>query len=113
MMPTAVYAQANGQGENSSENTAVVEKIDDSGLTDDAFATLEVKMKEYIELAKKNKKAGFVEPEFSIPKRILNDDENEAAALESENYNEYEKNNTMKDADSLYLDSYILSLIHI
>lgn len=111
MMPTAVYAQADGQGKNISENTAVVGKIDDSGLTDDAFATLEVKMNEYIELAKKNKKAGFVEPEFSIPKRILNDDENEATAMESENYNEYEKNNTMKDADNLYLDSYINGII--
>ena len=111
MMPSTAFAQTNEQSENMSEDTAVIEKIDDSGLTDEEFAELESKIDEYIAESKKNKEEGYIKPKLSIPRSVLKDDENEISTLATGDYNEYEPNDTMKNADRLYLDEYVYGTI--
>ena len=87
-------------------------KVDDSGLDNEEFETLESKISEYIIEAKSNKTTGFIEPKMSIPRSILETDEEiDLEYTESSNYEEYEPNDTMKTADKLYLDEYIYGTI--
>lgn len=88
---------------------AEVEKIDDSGLTDEEVYELESKIDEYIKESKENKEAGYVKPKLSVPKSVLEDEENEIETQVI--YDEYEPNDTIKNADKLYLDEYVYGTI--
>lgn len=61
MMPATAFAQTNEQSENMSEDTAVIEKIDDSGLTDEEFAELEEKFDKFVEASKEKKVLDIVD----------------------------------------------------
>ena len=107
MLPMTAFAQANN--EDNLDEIAEVEKIDDSGLTDDEVYELESKIDEYIKESKKNKEAGYVKPKLSVPKSVLEDEENEIETQVI--YDEYEPNDTIKNADKLYLDEYVYGTI--
>lgn len=94
---------------NDISGTAEGEKIDDSGLTDEEVYELESKIDEYIKESKKNKEAGYVKPKLSVPKSVLEDEENEIETQVI--YDEYEPNDTIKNADKLYLDEYVYGTI--
>ena len=107
MLPMTAFAQANN--EDNLDEIAEVEKIDDSGLTDDEVYELESKIDEYIKESKKNKEAGYVKPKLSVPKSVLEDEENEIETQVI--YDEYEPNDTIKNADKLHLDEYVYGTI--
>lgn len=107
MLPMTAFAQANN--EDNLDEIAEFEKIDDSGLTDDEVYELESKIDEYIKESKKNKEAGYVKPKLSVPKSVLEDEENEIETQVI--YDEYEPNDTIKNADKLYLDEYVYGTI--
>lgn len=111
LMPTVAFGQTPPDEVEEKEPGVEIEKIDDSGMTDEELAELEAKFDEFVMETKNEKEKGFISPEMSIPKRILSEEENEIITYATSDYEEYEPNDTMKLADRVYLDEYMYGTI--
>lgn len=111
MISATAFAQTNEKSEVVSEDTPVIEKIDDSGLTDEEFDELEEKFDKFVEVSKEKKSFGYCGPKRSIPDSILKEEQNEIEPYAGEDDEEVEPNNRMADADRIYVDDYMYGTI--
>lgn len=106
LIPTTAFGYT--EQDNIKDNDIVqIEKINDSGMSDEELTEIETEIDAYIEKTKREKEMGYTKPKMSVPKQILLDEERERKVdTYASDYEEYEPNDTMKNADKLHLDEY-------